>query len=930
MNKRFISMLLSMTIISTFTYGPVYGASSDEAVSTETAVETVEVQKEEVIKSETINGETLVKTLEETLLEIENLVAKAEETKAAEDIEKAKLAVEALEDSQIKTDYLERLKALETTKEEVLVPTTTVQTEEAKAVEELPQTAEVQQLAAESTDPASIYGKTLIKIVPDRRIAEGLLSKAFPGQSVDSFVITEDNIGKFTQFLYSEDRSSNNYDTVNFEGIQYFKNLKTISLYFVNIDEFPSQILELKDLTSLTLTGVIQKPRISENTIVIPEEITTLTKLTNINFNNNMVKELPEFLSEMTQLRSLNFTGSNYYHDSEYVVPESYVNLVNLYDFSLSNNHMKYLPSNLYQYKGLTSFRFMYNNLLEISDENYNFIQNMKTNKLTANVGDQYYGLVQEEAHNKSDENKFIEINFPEFVDFMSDKSSANNKLGVENIVFSLYYTNDNYENTPLIRESGNWIDKDQDNNIDGIYESADKLLKYDSNTNKFLISNKLLKESNDFRFITKMYDGIFKESTYWYDFTTITDIQFETEYKINLEMPAGETKVVQEGVNGIKNNQGVIVTPAVNEIIEYGPLVIPYLTEATPDLDLEPGKIVVIQEGINTLKNPLNNDEVVQEGQKQIEKYGPDAIPFKTIRKENLDLAPGTEKVIVEGVIGRVDRDGTILLPKRDEIIEFGPDKKDDGPVIVDPPVVNDRPEKDRPIEKDTTRPETTKTKDHIQYIQGYPDGTVRPDSEISRAEAAAMIARLLDLKLDDKSSPDYKDMKSDTAWYNKYVNAVTRNGLMEGYPDGTFAPEEEITRGEFAEMIKSLEKNASKTTPFTDVDKHWALDAIEKAYGEGSIDGYPDKTFRPDEPITRAETAKILNHLFHHMVRSRGLEEMDGKLNKYVDLKSKHWAYYEIIEASNSHKYTNYTNVSDEEDWTSTNQKTWNDSKK
>lgn len=708
-----------------------------------------------------------------------------------------------------------------------------------------------------ANNSSSIYGKKLIEIVPDRRLAQGLLSKAFPGKSIDDFVVTEDNIGAFTQLSYAEDRSSSNETTVNFEGIQYFKNLKVITINFINIDKFPEQILELEDLSSLTMTGVIQKPRISSSTIEIPQGITKLTNLKTINFNNNMVKELPDFLSEMTQLVNLNFTGSNYYHDSEFVVPESYINLVNLTHLSLSNNHMKYLPDNLHQYNSLSDFRFVYNNLLEISNENYEYL-GTKLNRIY--TGDQFYQLTRELPYNIGEEEGFLEVDFPQFVSFMSDLN--NKSSNGEDLIFRLYSSDDEYETSEFIQNFG----KLEDSDGDGVFSTSSGL-KYDSNTGKVFLSNKFFYSpsvaKDDFRLTAKMYDGLFGGSYYSYDFTTVSNVNYETEYIANLDLAPGEEQIVQAGVLGTKNTEGV-VKPPINEIIEYGP----------------------------------------------------ENIPFEIIRKKNPNLAKGEERVISEGVEGRIDRDGKVLVEVKNKVVEFGTATN------------TSRPWKDEETDKkDDKTSESIEVQDHIQYIQGYPDGSVHPDGQITRAEAATMLARLLRLNLDDTSSIDFKDGTNEDAWYNKYVNAIVKNGYMKGYPDGSFGAEKDVSRAELAKMIQSIgEKNVSEA-PFLDIKDHWAQEAINQSYGSHHIDGYPDGSFKPDQAITRAETAKILDHLFNRKVDAEGFTTIkSGHIHDFNDLSTSHWGYYEIIEASDSHDFS-LGKDEKTENWSAVTHKTWSD---
>ena len=193
-----------------------------------------------------------------------------------------------------------------------------------------------------------------------------------------------------------------------------------------------------------------------------------------------------------------------------------------------------------------------------------------------------------------------------------------------------------------------------------------------------------------------------------------------------------------------------------------------------------------------------------------------------------------------------------------------------------------------------------------HNSYLNGYPDGTVKPDGFITRAESAQIIATLKGLSMNDIAEPNFTDTPS--GWYNKAINAVVRAGLMQGYPDGTFKPNEKITRAEFAQMIKSIDNANGSVAPFEDVKGHWAEDAINQAYGNGRIKGYPDGTFKPNASITRAEAVTIANSLFDRKLDGQGLVEKlknPSAIKTYSDLNASHWGYYEILEASNTHDY-------------------------
>ncbi|WP_215506673.1 S-layer homology domain-containing protein [Peptoniphilus sp. EMRHCC_23] len=190
-----------------------------------------------------------------------------------------------------------------------------------------------------------------------------------------------------------------------------------------------------------------------------------------------------------------------------------------------------------------------------------------------------------------------------------------------------------------------------------------------------------------------------------------------------------------------------------------------------------------------------------------------------------------------------------------------------------------------------------------HKAYIFGYEDSTFRPEGNMTRAEAAAMLARLQGLDTSNDARPDFVDVRS--GWYNAVINAVVNAGYMKGYPDGTFRPDGKITRAEFAQMIKSIDKANTADMPFADAKGHWAEPAIAQAYANGRITGYPDGTFRPDNQITRAEAVTVFNKLYDRSVDAAGLANVRSSLVDFNDTNSSHWAYYQVIEASNTHEF-------------------------
>ena len=190
-----------------------------------------------------------------------------------------------------------------------------------------------------------------------------------------------------------------------------------------------------------------------------------------------------------------------------------------------------------------------------------------------------------------------------------------------------------------------------------------------------------------------------------------------------------------------------------------------------------------------------------------------------------------------------------------------------------------------------------------HYRYLYGYTDKTVRPEGNITRAEAAALIARLAGLDMSDKSKPNFADTPS--RWYNSAINITVKMNLMLADKDGNFRPNEAITRAEFARALYFVDKKNDKVAPFADVKGHVYEDAINQAYGNGRINGYPDGTFRPDAKIQRAEVARILNQYANRGTTLEGMAGVKKDLIQFTDITPNHWAYCEVMEAANNHDY-------------------------
>ncbi len=210
---------------------------------------------------------------------------------------------------------------------------------------------------------------------------------------------------------------------------------------------------------------------------------------------------------------------------------------------------------------------------------------------------------------------------------------------------------------------------------------------------------------------------------------------------------------------------------------------------------------------------------------------------------------------------------------------------------------------------EPDEDIPAGAKSGEHKPYLKGYTDGCFRPKKEITRAEAAVIIAKFVDKNsLTNASSINFPDV-TEKHWAKESINLVTRVGLFKGYPDGSFKPDETIKRGEFAAVIYNLldlEPSTGLVNNFTDLEKHWAKSYILKLASLKYISGYSDGTFKPDNKIKRDECVVLVNRALN-----RG--PLNGAKLDFIDVPETYWAYKDIAEGSIDHKY--YINTEGEE---------------
>ena len=195
----------------------------------------------------------------------------------------------------------------------------------------------------------------------------------------------------------------------------------------------------------------------------------------------------------------------------------------------------------------------------------------------------------------------------------------------------------------------------------------------------------------------------------------------------------------------------------------------------------------------------------------------------------------------------------------------------------------------------------------DHFAFLVGYDDGTFGPGRNMTRAEVATMFANLLTQRMEaNKTYPNtFHDVPKDF-WAANYIGYVQQFGIISGYADGSFRPNAPVTRAEFAVIASRFEKLTEGGKHFTDVTSaHWAAKYIDFAATRGWVTGYADGTFKPENPITRAEVAAVTCRLLERSADQGYIRSHLNELRTFADLTEDHWAYWYAMETANGHDY-------------------------
>lgn len=206
----------------------------------------------------------------------------------------------------------------------------------------------------------------------------------------------------------------------------------------------------------------------------------------------------------------------------------------------------------------------------------------------------------------------------------------------------------------------------------------------------------------------------------------------------------------------------------------------------------------------------------------------------------------------------------------------------------------------------KATDVPNYLNNDNHFAYIVGYEDGTVRPNANISRAEVAAIFFRLLkdDVRDDNLTANSVFTDVAFGKWYNKSISTMAKIGIVKGRTANTFVPNAPITRAEFAAICSRFDRSDVEVqSNFNDISGHWAENEIRRAASLGWIQGYTDGSFKPDQNITRAEAASMINRMLHRLPET--VEDLLDGMVQWQDNNPSDWYYINMQEATNSHDF-------------------------
>ena len=196
--------------------------------------------------------------------------------------------------------------------------------------------------------------------------------------------------------------------------------------------------------------------------------------------------------------------------------------------------------------------------------------------------------------------------------------------------------------------------------------------------------------------------------------------------------------------------------------------------------------------------------------------------------------------------------------------------------------------------------------TDEHIAYMNGSND-YMNPENNLTRAEAAKIIYTLLENPLAGEEGSSFADVPAGI-WYEDYVNSMAAMELIEGYEGNVYKPDSFITRAEFVTILSRvyLPEEGTEDITFSDVPEgYWGYEALKNAVHRGWLEGYPDGSIKPENNITRTEAILVLNRMLDRSPDKNAINNA-GKILQYLDVPYGYWAYYDIMEASVPHEHS------------------------
>jgi hypothetical protein len=330
---------------------------------------------------------------------------------------------------------------------------------------------------------------------------------------------------------------------------------------------------------------------------------------------------------------------------------------------------------------------------------------------------------------------------------------------------------------------------------------------------------------------------------------------------------PDGSVKVPDGGTVTVPGPDGYTGTKDDVTVTVEGPFTV-----------LPNGTIVIPEGSKGTIQNPDGTETPVD---------GPAVIHWSgKVDTDKDDATVQPSDPVVD------DNKGTITVPGKDNVTGTTDNSNYSKSGVADP--------------KDTGVMTWLNTVDHTAYLTGYEDGSFRPERNMTRAEVATMFYGLL-LNKNVPITRSFPDV-SEGQWYTTAVNTLASLGMIDGYSDGTFGPDDPITRAQFTTMAMAFAKlSPSDTNQFSDVSSDdWFYPYVMSATKYGWITGYSDGTFRPNATITREEVTIITNNILGRKADTDYVNQHADQMTQFTDVSPTHWSYYDIVEATSSHQHT------------------------